>query len=148
MDVKEILWGGGGLLFVILSLVEIAPIKLSPWSWIAKRLGRAFNAAIIKELETVKESQEKTRKRLEDHIDKSERREADNSRARILRFNNEIMRDIPHTEEEFVEILKDMDEYERYCREHPDYENNRAVHAIANIERVYDVRLEKHDFLQ
>ena len=30
---------------------------------------------------------------------------------------------------------------------HKDYENNRAVHAIANINRVYDERLAKHDFL-
>ena len=37
--------------------------------------------------------------------------------------------------------------YERYCREHPDYQNGRAVHAIANIGRVYDDRLKKHDFL-
>lgn len=35
---------------------------------------------------------------------------------------------------------------ERYCKEHPEYENNRAVLAIQNIERVYSERLEKHDF--
>ena len=27
------------------------------------------------------------------------------------------------------------------------YENNRATHAVANIKRVYDERLIKHDFL-
>ena len=32
-------------------------------------------------------------------------------------------------------------------RDHEDYRNNRAVHAIANISRVYDERLQKHDFL-
>lgn len=147
MDAQEILLGGGGVLLVLLSLVEISPIKLNPWSRIAKWLGRAINADVIKEIETVKTTQAETRKRLETHIVTSERREADNCRVRILRFNNELIRDIPHTREEFVEILKDIDEYKRYCRDHTDYENERAVHAIANIGRVYDERLEKHDFL-
>jgi hypothetical protein len=44
-------------------------------------------------------------------------------------------------------VLADIDFYERYCRDHEDYRNNRAVHAIANISRVYDERLQKHDFL-
>ena len=147
MSIQEILLCGGVSTVVLLSLVEITPIKINPWSALAKWLGRAFNADVIKELETVKANQAETRGRLESHIDTNEKREADNCRARILRFNNELIREIPHTKEEFVEVLKDIDDYERYCREHKDYANGRAVHAIANIGRVYDERLEKHDFL-
>ena len=146
MNIYEILFGGGGVLFLLFSLVEISPIKINPLSALAKWLGRAFNSDVIKELETVKATQAETRKRLEDYINTNDKREADGCRARILRFNNELIRDIPHTKEEFVEALKDIDDYERYCREHPDYANGRAVHAIANIGRVYDERLEKHDF--
>lgn len=147
MSIQEILLGGSGALFVLLSIVEISPIKVNPWSRLAKWLGRALNADVMNELGTVKATQAETRERLEKHINTDEKRSADNSRARILRFNNELLRDIPHTREEFIEILKDIDEYERYCREHTDYANGRAVHAIANIGRVYDERLEKHDFL-
>ncbi len=50
-------------------------------------------------------------------------------------------------EEDFNEILYNIDCYERYCRDHPEYQNNRAVHAIMNIKRVFDERMEKHDFL-
>ncbi len=60
---------------------------------------------------------------------------------------NELLRNIPHTREEFIEILAEIDGYEAFCRAHPDYQNNRAVHAVANINRVYDERLQKHDFL-
>ena len=147
MDTQEILLGGSGILIVLLSIVEISPIKFNPWSLLAKWLGRAINAALLEEIKTVKTMQEETGKRLEDHIVTNEKREADNCRARILRFNNELLREIPHTKEEFIEVLKDIDEYERYCRDHKDYANGRAVHAIANIGRVYDERLEKHDFL-
>ena len=38
--------------------------------------------------------------------------------------------------------------FRSYCREHPEYPNNRAVLAIENIREVYKERLKKHDFLQ
>lgn len=147
MNMQQILLGGSGLAFVLLSLVEISPIKIYPWKAFAGWLGRAINADVIKELKEVKATQEETQKRLETHISTDEERETDHCRTRILRFNNELLREIPHTKEEFVEVLKDIDDYERYCRDHPDYANGRAVHAIANIGRVYDERLQKHDFL-
>ena len=92
-------------------------------------------------------AQKDTRKWLDTHIKVDDERAADMHRARILQFNNELIRDIPHTREEFIEILAEIDGYERFCREHPDYQNNRATHAVANISRVYDDRLQKHDFL-
>lgn len=140
MSLKEIFLGGGGLLVVLLTLVEFAPIKINPLSALAKAIGRAVNADVLQELKSVKDD-------LSDHIRMDDERNADEHRARILRFNNELLRDIPHTKEEFVDVLADIDFYERYCRDHEDYRNNRAVHAIANISRVYDERLQKHDFL-
>lgn len=140
MNIQEILLGGGGLLAILLTMVEFAPIKINPWSAVAKAIGRAINADVLKELNIVKED-------LADHIRMDDERNADEHRARILRFNNELLRDIPHTKEEFIDVLADIDFYERYCETHKDYKNNRAVHAIANISRVYDERLQKHDFL-
>ena len=77
-----------------------------------------------------------------------DRRCADGHRARILHFNNELLRDIDHTKEEFTEVIREIDAYEKYCKEHPDYPNNRAVMAIENIRDVYKERLKRHDFLQ
>ena len=131
---------------LLLTVIQITPIKINPWSWIAKGLGRAFNAEVLNKLNDLKQDQEETRSKLDDHIKAGDENRADERRSRILRFNNELIRDIPHTKEEFVEVLADIDVYERYCAEHPDYKNNRAVHAIANIGRVYDERLKKHDF--
>ena len=51
-----------------------------------------------------------------------------------------------HTREDYIEILDVIDKYEKYCDSHKDYENNRAVHAIANVERCYDDRLKNNDF--
>lgn len=140
MDLKELLLGGGGLLLILMTLVQIAPIKVNPWSALAKALGRAVNADICHRLDGIEA-------KLDGHITMDDRRTADSRRAQILHFNNELLRPINHTKEEFIEILAKIDEYERYCEEHPEYPNNRAVLAIENIREVYKERLKKRDFL-
>ena len=140
MSIQELLTGGGGLVVLALTVIQVAPVKINPWSAIAKAIGRAINAEVLAELE-------RTRIKLDDHIRTDDERAADMHRARILRFNQELIRQIPHTREEFIEVLTEIDRYQRFCREHPEYPNSRAVHAIANIGRVYDERLQKHDFL-
>lgn len=130
MTILEIAAGSGGLIVILMSLIQLSPLKINPWSW----FGRVINADIMK--------------KLDDHITMDNRRTADAHRMRILHFNNELLRDIPHTKEEFLEVLSEIDDYERYCREDKDYKNNRAVLAIANIKESYMERLHKHDFLQ
>lgn len=140
MTAQDILLGGGGLLCLLFGLVEIAPVKWNPWSALAKALGRAVNADLLRELSATKAA-------LEEHIRLDDERNADGHRAKILAFNTELLRGIDHTREDFIEVLAEIDQYESYCRAHPDYKNNRARHAVANIGRVYDDRLAKHDFL-
>lgn len=147
MTLLEILLASGGGVVLLLTMIQITPIKINPWSALARALGRAINGEVIGMLSEVKTAQKSTSDRLNEHIRMDDERNADEHRARILRFNNELIRDIPHTKEEFIDVLADIDSYERYCQQHPDYKNNRAVHAISNIGRVYDERLLKHDFL-
>lgn len=71
---------------------------------------------------------------------------ADSSRQRILRFNGELRRGIRHDEEEFNDVLEAIDDYERFCHNHPDYPNCKAVQAIQNIKRVYDKCIQENDF--
>ena len=141
MNIQEILTGGSGVLLVLLTLVQISPIEFNPWSALAKVVGRAINADIARELSEIKE-------KLDGHVTMDDRRNADGHRTRILHFNNELLRSIDHTKEEFVEVLTEIDAYEEYCRANPEYPNNRAVLAIENIRSNYRERLKKHDFLQ
>lgn len=140
MSFDQIFAYGGGGLAVLLTLIQLAPIKVNPWSTIARWIGKAINGDVLEKLNGVEE-------RLEKHITADDERDADMHRARILQFNTELLREKRHTEEDFNEIFYNINCYERYCREHPNYQNGRAVHAIANIGRVYDDRLKKHDFL-
>lgn len=139
--------GWAALVIGLLTLIQIVPIKVNPWSWIGKHIGKMLNGEVLTKLNAVEKSQQETRAMLDKHIRIDDERNADAHRTAILHFNNELLRDIQHTREDFIEILTEIDFYEKYCEHHENYQNNRAVHAIANIKRVYDERMEKHDFL-
>ncbi len=147
INLPTALTAAGGGLVLLLTFIQIAPIKVNPWSALARAIGKAINAEVLKKLETVEANQKQTKQQLDSHIKADDTRNADAHRQRILQFNTELLRDLLHTREDFIEILAEIDFYERYCAEHPEYKNNRCVHAIANICRVYDERLKKHDFL-
>lgn len=71
---------------------------------------------------------------------------ADDCRWTILDFNGEIKRGIRHDEDQFNEIIRLIDNYEKFCRNNPDYPNNKAVLAIENIKNVYKKAYSKNDF--
>lgn len=147
MNLGEIAgWSGGGLL-LLLTFIQIAPIKVNPWSAIVRGIGKALNGDVLKKLDVLEAGQVEARNRLNEHIRIDDDRNADTHRTRILHFNTELLRGNKHTQEDFVEVLTEIDFYEHYCREHPDYENNRAVLAIENIKRVYKEPMENGGFL-
>ena len=144
----------GGAVAAILGLVEISPIKVNPWSAVAKAIGKAINADVLADLHTVQIEQKETREALDKLIkdDKAQKAaddeyKAETHRAAFLAFNTSLLRGELHTQEDFFDAFRHIDRYEAFCREHPGYKNNRAAHAISNIGRVYDDRLKSRDFL-
>lgn len=146
-EFSSLIGASGGALLILMTLVQISPIKINPWSAVGRIIGKTLNAAVLNEIGDVKNTVKETQDRLDEHIRIDDKRDADFHRQRILQFNNELLRDIPHTKEDFMDILGHIDDYERYCADHPEYRNNIAVHAVKNIEDVYDKRMMKHDFL-
>ena len=151
MNLQEMI-AGGGILVVLMTVVQIAPLKVNPWTSIGKVLaaigrtvGKVLNGAVIEKLDKMEAAQAETRRRLDEHIRVDDERNADLHRTYILRFNMELRRGMQHTDEDFNEILYNIKCYEQYCKDHPEYENNRAVHAIRHIENVYDERMEEND---
>ena len=127
-------------LLAISTLVEISPIKINPWSRIAKAIGRAINGEVIAKVNDL----EKHVKRMEDTADE---RDAKSARNRILRFGDECLHGVHHSKEHFDQILRDITEYESYCERHPEFKNNMAVLTIGNIKSNYQKCLQNHDFL-
>ena len=126
MSLNEIITSGGGVLLILLTIIQLAPIKINPWSKIAKIIGRALHTEVM---------------------DKLNESEATNCRYRILRFDDEIRHKVKHTEEHFNQIIEDIDDYERYCSGHPNYKNSKAVSAIENTRRTYEKCRRENSFL-
>lgn len=145
MDWKEILtWSGSGLL-LILSFIKLPKIEVNLWGWLAKTIGKHFNDAIAQKIDAVDKKVTDVNIRLDTFEEsftsyKAEMEEEAirGARQRILLFNDELLHDVRHTQEHFNEILFDIDNYEDYCRTHPDYSNNRAIISIKNIKSVYE----------
>lgn len=147
MSLAEFFVGGSGIAVAVLTLVQVVPVKINPWSYIARSIGKALNKDMMDKLESVQDDVKdlgNKHSNLEYRMDKDK---ADDCRTRILRFGDELRRGVEHSEEFFNQILDDISDYKRYCTEHPEYKNDRAVNAIAEIEKVYQRCMEKNSFL-
>ena len=140
------------LLFLVLSLVEISPIKVNPWSvlikWIAKLLGIVeLKTEIVQVRNRMDELEKKIDQMKISEEEKSQLKEALSARRRILRFNDELLLKIKHSKEMFNDILKDITDYDNYCRTHPDFKNKKAVFVEENVARAYQDCMENNSFL-
>lgn len=87
------------------------------------------------------------RKEIKTLDEKGDRREAIHSRVRILRFEDELQENRKHSKDSFDQVLlSDITYYNQYCERHPEFKNDQTVATVAHIKKVYNDRLEKHDF--
>lgn len=129
-----------GAIIIALSLIQISPIKVNPWTWGAKKIRKILYGEIITKIDNVEIQVSGLRQEMgEDRVV--------NARVRILQFNDEMLSDQLHSKESFDQVLDDITYYEKYCEEHPDFRNNRTKMAVQNIERCYQKCLVDHDFL-
>ncbi len=135
-----ILKSGGLGLAALMTLIQIAPVKVNPWSWLARLIGKACNGEIIEDIAEIKKSIEKL------DADQEEIR-ALSSRTRILKFNDELLQNQRHSQEYFNQILDDIGSYQQYCESHKDFKNEKAKLAIENVERCYRKCMVDRDFL-
>ena len=63
-------------------IVQISPIKINPWTWLARSIGRAINAELIEKVDGLN-------KRIDQMEENDAEREAKSARIRILRFGDE-----------------------------------------------------------
>lgn len=128
---------------VIMSLVEISPIKINPWSWLAGLLNKPIIERMDKQDEQTKELREEITQIRKEVNENS----ATSARYRILRFDDELLHEIKHTKEHFDQILVDIDIYEKFCARNPDFRNNLANMAIAHVKNVYQNCKDNNNFL-
>lgn len=147
MTLYDILTNGSCGVFLLLTAIQITPIKLNPWSAIAKSIGRAINNEVITKVNDLSNEVKRTDTNVKTLRNEWEAREAYLCRLRILRFGDEMLRGVRHSKEHFDQILIDISEYEQYCEKNKNFKNGVAVATINRIHDVYMERLENNDFL-
>lgn len=139
-EIKQLLMYGGGLTLILMTLIQITPIKLNPWSWLGRMIGRAINGEVLDKVNTLANDVRELK-------DEDAEQWASLSRSHILRFGDELLHGVPHSKEHFDQILLDISKYETYCDDHPDYKNNIANATINQIKNTYQKCLEENKFL-
>lgn len=140
MSIEEVLTYSGGGLLLLLTFVQISPIRFNPWSWLGRAIGRAINGEVLEKVNALYDDIQSLKKEEDEEW-------ASLSRTHILRFGDELLHGIPHSKEHFDQILLDVSKYETYCDSHKDYKNNVATATIKQIKHTYQKCLDESNFL-
>ena len=132
MNLNELIGTGGISAVVLLTLVQIAPIKVNPWTWLARTIGKAINGDVLESLKAV-----------EARVDENE---IDRLRWEILDFANSCRNHRKHTLEEYEHILDMHAKYESILKRNGKG-NGRVTRAYEYIKGLYDERNDQNDFL-
>lgn len=139
------------IVLIILTAIQFSKIPLKPWSNLARAIGRSinreYNDKMQSNFDALNHRVDLIEKNQEAEKEARELNEALTARVRILRFQSELLKGEKHTLSEFNQALEDIDCYEKYCRTHPEFPNNRAVESISNIKRCYRKAEEDRDFM-
>ena len=147
LTLGELLGWGSAILVAMSGVIEVSKIKLNPWSWLARHVGRAINSEVLDKMDAMNERVDK----LSVKVDQSEARQAERdakmARNHILRFGDEVRVGTRHSKESFDEVLADITAYESYCQAHPEFPNHRTRAAEKFITETYDRCLKEDSFL-
>lgn len=111
-----------GILVLVGSMVEVAPIKINP----VQSFGKLLTGHIDKRLD-----------KLEYQVNKAQ---AEQWIVQVLRFADEIAIGTVHSKEHYDDIIQRIAEYSAFCRDHPEFINNRIPIAEEAIEKEYKCR--------
>lgn len=128
------------LIVFVLTFIQVIPIKLNPWSAIARWVGKAINKEVIDKVDKLTNDVQKNKKDSDEKWMSAKRKD-------ILRFGDEIRHKENHSKEHFDQVLIDISDYELYCNTHPEFMNNVASATIALIKETYSKCLKNNNFL-
>lgn len=101
------------IVIMVLSLVEVSPIKINPLRDFAKLLQHWLG------------------------LDEIKADLMDSRRTRIIRFDDELTVSQSRSKDMYEAILVDCDKYEKYCKNNKGYVNSVAEDAIRHIKEAY-----------
>ena len=119
--------------FGSITLIEIVPIKINPWSSLFRWVGNVMLGDFKKEMMTFKQEQE----------DKN----ANDMRWAIINFANSCRRGELHSKDAWRHVLSQIKDYETFCEEKDI--NNGVVDADSEyLHELFKERCRKNDFIK
>lgn len=162
MGIKDILGSSGGVVVILMTLLEISPIKINPWRFIWSCISRVFKKGIellnSPTIEQMKAINSKLDSMSEQHASlvekvnlleyKETQKDAVYARNRILAFGDDLMHGVLHSQPSYDQVMMDITSYNEYCRAHPEFKNNITSTHATLIQKRYMTHLDNNDFLQ
>lgn len=106
----------------------------------------AFIQFLISRRDTTQQRLSEISDQMEKLSDKIDHNAAVLARTHILRFDDELLNGIDHSQEYFHQQMDDIDTYEDYCRAHPTFRNSYTTIAAEHIKETYKNLLAKGEF--
>lgn len=134
------------IIFVLLTGIQIAPIKINPWDAILNWIGSKMNSKVEGEIQDTRNQVSKIETDLQFHIKESKERDVKITRRAIFDFMSEELNGIKHTKEDWDNIIHNANWYQNYCRVN-DIPNGVADATIQELNQRYARHLSKNDFM-
>lgn len=129
---EEILTHPTFILIGTFTLIEVVPIKINPWKWLFKWVGKCINGDLQKNLNELKRDFEETK--------------AQDKRWRILEFSRSCRNGVQHSREEWKHAISELKEYEEYTKK-KNIVNGVMEEDAKFLRELYRERNMKNDFL-
>lgn len=126
-------WWPAIVLFGSVTIIEIAPIKINPWSKMFRWIGNVMLGDFKSEMLTFKREQEE--------------KNANDMRWAIINFANSCRRGENHSKDAWRHVLNQISEYEKFTEKHNII--NGVVDADSEyLHQLYKDRCVKNDFIK
>ena len=130
-------------------IIEVTPIKLNPWSWIARKIGKAINHDVLNKIDCLEKKNAELECGIENVKNALAEKDAKDARMAILRFGDDLIfyPDRKYSKDRFDEVAHIITEYDNYCKEHPEFPNHMTQTTSKLILNEYHRRMAEHDFM-
>ena len=118
------------LIIIVLSLIEICPLKINPWSWLGNKVG------ILLGVKAINENLDALKKTVGEN-------QATTIRVRILTFEDRLQSGEHPSKDSWNQVMDDITRYKNYTDTHREFKNNITVTTIKHIEKEYARLLEE-----
>lgn len=136
------------IILIIMTFIQITPIKVNPWSALIRWLSKSFTSDIGKQLSELEKKVDSVNDKLNTHIEESNAIDLRKRRESILDFASAIAEGKrSYTKEQYEQMLSECDSYGVYC-ESKNFKNSVADESISLIRHSYMSKMLNNSFLK